>query len=310
MDLYDILSISHDSTSDQITKAYRRLAKTHHPDKITGNTEKFQQINYAYNILINDKTRLQYDNMKKPTKGKLITFLENWFKQKNTDKSCFKNAFNLSDKILENIINNIEAYDFNDILGIFNKMIIPTKKNDNMVDCSDSDTTCWDQNCCEYYNNNDLPLKYHLYNVNNIKLNLKCAIDDISNKLIRKIKIKRKQNNDFIETVYYFTCSNPYIVFNNGGDNDGHLIIFLTLPEQYKWNNDSIYYMVDINLYEYIYGVNINSIKQFNITKWIPYKEGNIININYINEYVFSIKLNLVYNDTPDNMKLLDNFKK
>jgi hypothetical protein len=65
--------------------------------------------------------------------------------------------------------------------------------------------------------------------------------------------------------------------------------------------------MVDINLYEYIYGVNI---KEFNITKWIPYKDGNIININYINEYIFSIKLNIVYNDTPDNMKLLEIFKK
>ncbi len=304
MDLYEILSISPDATAAQITKAYRKLAKVHHPDKITGNTEKFQQINYAYNILINDKTRLQYDNMKKTTKSKLTTFLEDWFKKKNND--CFKNAFNLSDKILENIINNIEAYDFNDILGIFNKMIIPTKKNESMVDCSDSDINSWDQTCCEYYNINNLPLKYHLYNVNNIRLNLKCTIDDISNKVVRKIKIKRKQNNDFIETIFYFTCSEPYIVFNNGGDNDGHLIISLTLPEPYKWHSDSIYYMVDINLYEYIYGVNI---KQFNISKWIPYKEGIIIPINYINEYVFSIKLNIIYNDTPDNMKLLEQVK-
>lgn len=307
MDLYDILLISNDSTPEQITKAYRKLAKIHHPDKATGDTEKFQQINYAYNILINEKTRLQYDNMKKPTKGKLITFLENWFKQKNNDNSYFKNAFNLSDKILENIINNIEAYDFNDILRLFNNHIIPKKKNDNSIDCSDSDVMSWDQNCCDYYTINNLPLKYHVYNVNNIKLNLKCTIDDISNKLVRKIKIKRKQDNDFIETTYYFTCCNPYIVFDNGGDNDGHLIIYLTLPDPYRWHSDSIYYMIDINLYEFIYGVNI---KEFNITNWIPYKDGTIININYINEYIFCIKLNILYNDTPDNMKLLEIFQK
>ena len=54
MDLYEILSISYDATNIEITKAYRKLAKIYHPDKSTGDTEKFQQINYAYNILINE----------------------------------------------------------------------------------------------------------------------------------------------------------------------------------------------------------------------------------------------------------------
>ena len=52
MDLYDILSISPNSSNEEITKSYRNLAKIYHPDKKTGDTEKFQQINYAYNILI------------------------------------------------------------------------------------------------------------------------------------------------------------------------------------------------------------------------------------------------------------------
>ena len=51
MDLYDILLIKNTATMEEISKAYKKLAKIHHPDKITGNTEKFQQINYAYNIL-------------------------------------------------------------------------------------------------------------------------------------------------------------------------------------------------------------------------------------------------------------------
>jgi DnaJ-class molecular chaperone len=155
MDLYEILSISKDANNETITKAYKNLAKIHHPDKVTGNTEKFQQINYAYNILINEKTRLQYDNLNKPTKSKLITFLENWFKENNENNSFiksskFKNLFKMSDKMLEEIINNIEVYDFNDILGLFNKLIIPNKKNVN-IDCSDTDTPCWEDDYAEYY---------------------------------------------------------------------------------------------------------------------------------------------------------------
>jgi curved DNA-binding protein CbpA len=306
MDLYEILLITKEANNDTITKAYRQLAKIHHPDKVSGSTEKFQQINYAYNILINEKTRLQYDNMNKPSKSKLMLFLENWFKENNFTKSSkFKNLFKMSDKMFEDIIENIEVYDFNDILGLFNKMIIPNKKNTS-IDCSDSETISWDQDDAEYYN--DLPLKYHIFNSNNIKLNLKCSIDDISNNHIRKIKIKRKQNIDsaFIETTFYFNCSHKFIVFNNGGDYDGHLIINLTLPDNYIWLNDSIYYIININLYQYIYGINI---PEFKIMDWIPYKEGIIINIKYINNYIYAIKLNIIYNDTEDNKKILENIK-
>ena len=54
MDLYEILSLSPDASNEDIKRAYKRLAKIYHPDKPTGNTEQFQKINYAYNILIND----------------------------------------------------------------------------------------------------------------------------------------------------------------------------------------------------------------------------------------------------------------
>jgi DnaJ-class molecular chaperone len=299
MDLYEILSISTDATSTEITKAYRHLAKKYHPDKETGSTEQFQKLNYAYNILVNEKTRIQYDSMKKPTKNKLTKFLEEWFdKQVN-----IKDFINLSGTKLENIMNNIESYDFTDIIGLFNKMIIPNKQNNNTIDCSDSDISYWDQDSAEYYNINELPLKYHLYNINNIKIDLKCTLDDIKkNDYIRKIKVKRKQNNSFIETSFYFKCSHSYIIFNNGGDNDGHLIINLSLHEPYIWYSDSIYYNININLYEYIYGIDI---PKFNIKNWIPYKDGTIINLNYINNYLFGIKINIIYNDNNNNKEML-----
>ncbi len=301
MDLYEILSIEKNASNEEITKAYRKLAKIYHPDKKTGNTEKFQQINYAYSILINNLTRLKYDDMKKTSKSKLTIFLEEWFNKHYLNKIDIKKFINLNQEQINKIINNIECYDFNDILCLFNYNIIPNKQN-NSIDCSDTETPYWDEFSAEYYSMNNLPLKYHVYNQNNIKLDLKCNIEEIENKKIRKIKIKRKQNNEFIETSYFFNCSHPIIVFNNGGDNDGHLIIYLSLSENYIWTDNNIYYNIDINLYQYIYGLDINI---FNLKNYIPYKEGNIINIKYIDKYLFSVKLNTIYNDNNENKEML-----
>ncbi len=306
MDLYEILNISANATNEEITKAYRKLAKTYHPDKKTGNTEHFQRISYAYNILINDTTRLKYNDMKKSTKSKFTNFLEEWFDKHLLNQSNFKQFLNLNDLDIKNIINNIECYDFNDIIGLFNNSLIPNKQN-NAVDCSDTDTPYWDELSAEYYQINFLPLKYHTYNPNNIKLDLKCSIDEIENNNIRKIKIKRKQNNEFIETIFYFKCSHPIIVFNNGGDNEGHLIINLSLPSNYIWTDNNIYYNIDINLYQYIYGLDINIILK--IKNYVPYKDGNIINVKYINNYMFSIKLNTIYDDNNENKEILSKFK-
>lgn len=299
MDLYEILLLPTTATIDMITKSYRKLAKVYHPDKPTGCTEKFQQINYAYNILVNEKTRSQYDTMNTPTKTKLARFLEEWFDQKTELKSFFK----LNNIMLDELISNIEAYDFYDIVSLFNKMVIPTKKNDT-IDCSDSDTPYIDETCCEYYNVNDIPLKYHLYNSNNIILNLKCTIDEIQSSSIRKIKINRKINGtQFIETTFYFKCTHQCIIFNRGGDMNGHLIIHISLPPPCTWNDTIIYYNVDINIYQYIYGIDI---PLFNIINWIAYKDGNIIRVKNINEYILVIKLNTIYANTIDNKRKLE----
>ncbi len=58
---YDILGVSKDATSEDIKKAYRKLAHQYHPDKQGGDEEKFKQINEAYQVLGNEEKRSQYD---------------------------------------------------------------------------------------------------------------------------------------------------------------------------------------------------------------------------------------------------------
>ncbi|MFA6095488.1 MAG: DnaJ domain-containing protein, partial [Candidatus Paceibacterota bacterium] len=58
---YEILGVSKTASQDEIKKAFRKLAHEHHPDKKTGNAEKFKEANEAYGVLSDEKKRQQYD---------------------------------------------------------------------------------------------------------------------------------------------------------------------------------------------------------------------------------------------------------
>ena len=63
-DLYEVLGVSRDAGADDIRKAYRRLARQHHPDANGGDTEageRFKEISQAYEVLSNPDKRSRYD---------------------------------------------------------------------------------------------------------------------------------------------------------------------------------------------------------------------------------------------------------
>jgi DnaJ-class molecular chaperone len=59
---YEILGVDRTASIDEIKKAYRKLAKSHHPDKSGGSSEKFSLITEAYDVLSNSEKRSQHDN--------------------------------------------------------------------------------------------------------------------------------------------------------------------------------------------------------------------------------------------------------
>lgn len=60
-DYYKILGVDKSASKDEIKKSFRKLAHEHHPDKKTGNEEKFKEINEAFQVLGDDTKRQQYD---------------------------------------------------------------------------------------------------------------------------------------------------------------------------------------------------------------------------------------------------------
>ena len=63
-DHYKVLGVGRKATQDEIKKAYRKLARQHHPDANPGDSaaeERFKEVQQAYDVLSDAEKRKQYD---------------------------------------------------------------------------------------------------------------------------------------------------------------------------------------------------------------------------------------------------------
>jgi molecular chaperone DnaJ len=63
-DYYTTLGVARDASSDDLKKAYRKLAMMHHPDRNPGDHKaeaKFKEVNEAYDVLKDEQKRAAYD---------------------------------------------------------------------------------------------------------------------------------------------------------------------------------------------------------------------------------------------------------
>jgi DnaJ-class molecular chaperone len=74
MDYYKLLEVEKSASQDGIKKAYRKMSLKYHPDKPTGDAEKFKEINEAYQTLGDENKRRMYDMKKNGRGGMNINF--------------------------------------------------------------------------------------------------------------------------------------------------------------------------------------------------------------------------------------------
>jgi molecular chaperone DnaJ len=132
-DLYEILGVSKNASKEEIKSAYKKLAKTYHPDisKDSDAEEKLKKINVAYSILSDDQKRKQYDT----------------YGTQGTNFNNFRNSQGFSG------FNSNFGFDFSDIFSSF--------MNDNEDDDMFS-SFGFGSRRTNTYSKKDLDLKYKL----------------------------------------------------------------------------------------------------------------------------------------------------
>ena len=111
LNLYEELGINKNASKNDIREAFKNLSLKFHPDKNQDeNTNKYIKIKNAYEILYNEKTRLEYDSINLNQSNLLYNFIQNIIN--NTDFNIFfeKNNKNNPKKYFElNIIETISC---------------------------------------------------------------------------------------------------------------------------------------------------------------------------------------------------------
>ena len=151
-----------------------------------------------------------------------------------------------------------------------------------------------------------------------LRIGIDISLEELLSKSKKTLTIKRQINKKFINTKFEFSYKSPWIVFSGGGDSDGDnigdLIIKLSLPENYDWQDNLIIYHHHISLFEYVYGTNVHfkiGDKKIEYNCWVPSREGNIIFVdNILKDYNinFSIKFILNYQDNNDKKTILRDY--
>ena len=65
--LYDTLGVAKNASADEIKKAYRKLAREHHPDASGGDEARFKEIQGAYDVLSDEEKRKAEDRIRQGT---------------------------------------------------------------------------------------------------------------------------------------------------------------------------------------------------------------------------------------------------
>jgi len=258
-DPYKILEINRDADLDTIKKAYRNQARRYHPDKCkdVDTVDKFHDVQTAYEILSNEKTRNNFDNSAYGQQDKLYDEIKSFIVKKNPEFNQFfdyviKNFFSEKEEDLRSKVNNF------DLAGIYESVItnIPIVFEKTKFFKPDKDKP-------------EINIKAKLY----AKLS-----DRYANKYV-KVKITR-ETRETIEK--YVALKENQVIFKGEGEYNcntgmyGDVILDIIIDPDLNFicdsnNSNDLNYICEISLYDFLYGGELN----------ITHLDGELISLKY-----------------------------
>ena len=217
MDYYKILNVKKTASTEEIKKAYHRLAVKYHPDKNPNSkeSEKFKEISEAYEILSDPQKRLQY-NINNNYEDFTFTFTEE--------------EVNMMYHYYSKIKDSIEFKLLYKLFTSFKNKRKTKSKSKSLISLES----------VKFINISKL--------YENYIINLSCDIHDIYNNKMKTIIIFTNKYPIFL---YIYNKLNSYIIINN------NYIIKVNISiktSRYTLINNSLHYKQEIDLYEYYYG--------------------------------------------------------
>ena len=281
---YSILELGSDKniSKEDIRKSYKRLILKYHPDKNTEDTtEKFKEIQTAYEILYNNENKTKYDNLSNNEKVKYYESLKSLIITKYpciNDYLSFiiKNFYNDHEKDFEN---DLETFNFNSIYKNF------MEKFPEILNKVEYNTLNHNNNQNNHNNNNKL--KDYAIDIN-INGKLTGSLSDRYQNKYQNLLIQRETKEEI--NIFVPFVEDLYILENEGeiGINNIHGNIIININIQNTYNNftkldDDLYIELEISLYEYLYGGCIRFKNLDNTEIILEHKsllENNIIKLN------------------------------
>lgn len=134
MSNYSILGLESNATHEEVKKAFRKLAQTYHPDKPTGNTEKYKKIHTAYESIIKTEYESPLTKAYHDSVNEHMDFLKSFKTAKNETKTPDKTK---SESVIKASFDDLPKLLKVDLIKICSKhkIIIPntTKKKDIII---------------------------------------------------------------------------------------------------------------------------------------------------------------------------------
>lgn len=289
--LYELLQLDKSAQKDDIIKAYKNLALKYHPDKNkSNNSDMFNKIKIAYDILSNNENRKKYDSLSQIQHLTMLNLIYNFINYTKNPKFINKiiNSLCNDDPFLINEFNSILDYDTfkckyenklkNKInIKYINELAQKLIDDNNELSIFIPITENYDLSSGESksYSNNTITKSNDMNIIGEIKTNL----EEIYNNCVKEITVKRQLIEDnkviFKNFKYYVSVLNDKSIYEKEGDQyldsngsikSGNLIIYIICKKHkyYKRVNDNdIFISLPITMYELFNGFN-KKFKYFN----------------------------------------------